>query len=86
MVLAHGPDPTIAFVSDMEALARPRQGVIHHAHMFSHNGYGPGTHGPSHPSQGPYRLRMQWSDEGKEQAPSQPRSVSDMGDDEIRRH
>ena len=43
MVLAHGPhDPTTAFVSDMAALARPKQGVIHHAHTFSYNGYGPG--------------------------------------------
>ena len=32
-----------AFVSDMAAPARPRQGFIYHAHMFSHNGYGPGS-------------------------------------------
>ena len=30
VVLAHGPDPTIALVSDMGTLARPRQGVVHH--------------------------------------------------------
>ena len=39
-----------------------------------------------HPSHCPYRIRMQWWDEGNAQAPSQPRSVSDMGDDGIRRH
>ena len=38
-----------------------------------------------HPSQGPYRIRMQWWDEGHEPAPSQPRSVSDMADDGSRR-
>ena len=32
MVLAHGPDRTTALVSDMAALAKPRQGIIHHAH------------------------------------------------------
>ena len=40
MVLARGPDPTIACVSDMEALARPRQGAIHHA------AFGPWALGP----------------------------------------
>ena len=97
MVLAHGPHPTIAFASDMAAPARPRQGVIYHAHMFSHSEHGPGTRalvlGPYpllvnicalstrpgqgchieyecnggirakskyRPSQGPYRIRMQW--------------------------
>ena len=73
MVLAHGPDPTIAFVSDMAALARHRQGVMYYIHMFSHNRYGSGTKDQglaraaipdtnamveSHVSQGPYRRRV----------------------------
>ena len=33
MVLAHGHHPTVAFVSDMAALAGPRQGVMCHAHL-----------------------------------------------------
>ena len=58
VVLAHDPDATIALVSDMEAQARPRQGVVHHAHMFSHceNGYGPGSQVPRPLVLGPYPL------------------------------
>ena len=53
MVLAPGLHPFIAFVSDMASLARPRQGNIYHGHMFSHNGYGPGTKAQGHPGPGP---------------------------------
>ena len=40
-MLADGPHATIVFVSDVAAMARPGQGIIHHAHMFSHNGHVP---------------------------------------------
>ena len=67
-VPTHGPHPTNVFVSDMVVPASPRQGVTYHAHMVTHNGYGPGTRaqgpeaaGPQAPAQellglGPYPL------------------------------
>ena len=65
-----------------DALSRPGQGL--------HIGYecngGIRAMSEYHPSQGPYRLRMQWWDVGNEQVPSQPRYVSDMGGDGIDRH
>ena len=56
MGLAHSSDPTIAFVSNMAALARPRQGVIHHAHMLSHSGFGPETKAKDPKATGPQAL------------------------------
>ena len=66
LVLAHGPDPTIAFVSDTEALPGLDQAsfIMHICSAMMDMGPGPTAQGPKAAGlqgcQGPYRIRMQW--------------------------